>query len=143
MILYRDPSTQYGTFGTLYDGDKILCCTLEDPWLNNKKNVSSVPAGTYSVVKHNSYKYSNVWRLEDVKGRTGILIHAGNTADDTSGCILVGRGIGTVKSKPAIINSQAALKSLRQYLPSNFTLIIKDYPKPQTVLPWWRKLLGD
>lgn len=47
--------------------------------------------------------------LERVPGRSHILFHAGNTAEDTEGCILLGRGFGRVQGKPAITQSKQAM----------------------------------
>ena len=140
ITLYRAPSGEFGTFGILFDGDKPLCNTLEDKWINNKSNISCIPEGRYKVVKHNTKKYPNVWRLQNVKGRTSILIHAGNTADDTTGCILVGRGFGVVTAKPGVINSRSALDGLRGYLPKEFLLEIKSSNKPAKSC-WFKTLL--
>ena len=46
--------------------------------------------------------------LHDVPHFLGILIHAGNTADDSAGCIVVGRN----KVKGKVQESQATLREL-------------------------------
>ena len=51
-------------------------------------------------------------RLLNVRGYEGVLIHAGNTANDTYGCVLVGRN--TVKGK--VLQSQATWKALMDRL---------------------------
>jgi len=63
---------------------------------------TAIPAGTYELdMKTKSPRFQErTWaklfggivpRLKDVPGFDGVLIHPGNTAADTSGCILIGR----------------------------------------------------
>ena len=47
-------------------------------------------------------------RLMGVKGFDGILIHCGNTAKDTDGCIIVGEN----KVKGQVINSKTTFRRL-------------------------------
>ena len=123
------------TMGMLYIDGKYICDTLEDTDRNltsdmteseilkvKQKHNTAIPYGTYKIDMNTvSSKYSNfakygwaklilgkVPRLLDVKGYTGVLIHPGNTHQDTSGCILVGKTI----SKGSISRSQATFKSL-------------------------------
>lgn len=124
LSIIRSKKTKYGTFGIFYINDDPLCLTLEDPWNNNKVGVSCIPEGTYKVSKHTGLKYKDVWILHDVPGRTAILIHSGNTIDDTRGCILVGNSFGKVKGMPAILDSQSTLNMLRAVLPDSFVLTI-------------------
>lgn len=105
------------TIGKLYVDGTFLCNTLEDRDRGltstmslaeidklKLKGETAIPTGTYNVrMDVVSPKYSsNEWyvkncngsrmpRLEDVPGYAGILIHPGNTAKDTLGCILVGK----------------------------------------------------
>lgn len=125
LILQRGPSGQFGTFGLLYHGQIPLCNTLEDPPNNNQVGISCIPRGLYECLPHNGVKFKNVWMLQNVPGRSAILIHAGNTIDATSGCILVGMGLGRISGQPGIINSQTALNMLRKILPPTFTIEIK------------------
>lgn len=65
-----------------------LCHTLEP-------SISAlhpcIPTGIYKFEMRESPRFHRVLpRLLHVKGRSGILIHSGNTAKDTKGCILVG-----------------------------------------------------
>lgn len=76
------------TLGEFLFQNKYLCKTLELPDLNNEKGRSCIPVGTYSM----EYSYSpafrrNTWRLIDVPGRSGVLIHAANFTRQLRGCI--------------------------------------------------------
>lgn len=102
------------TIGNLsVDGHKV-CNTLEDPdrelyqsftieEIKSKKvyGDTAIPIGTYEIDMNTiSPKYSSKsWaacckgklpRLKNVKGYEGVLVHVGNSAKDTLGCILVG-----------------------------------------------------
>lgn len=85
------------TVGRLFIDGKFFCNTLEDTVrdLSNEKKVygkTAIPYGEYKVVYNWSPKFGrNLPRLLNVPAFEGILIHPGNTADDSAGCILVGR----------------------------------------------------
>jgi hypothetical protein len=122
----RYEKTNKGTLGTLWLDNEFLCYTLEDPDNNNAKGISCIPEGTYLVNPHNGTKYKNVWILRDVPNREAILIHQGNTINDTRGCILVGRKVGVIKGLPAVLESRLALDDLRNKLPKSFHLTIRS-----------------
>ena len=53
---------------------------------------SAIPYGTYKIIYNWSPKFGrNLPRLLNVPHFEGILIHPGNTAADSAGCILVGK----------------------------------------------------
>ena len=85
------------TVGRLYVDGKFFCNTLEDTVrdLNRVGKIpgkTAIPYGEYKVVFNWSPKFGrNLPRLLNVPAFEGILIHPGNTADDSSGCILVGK----------------------------------------------------
>lgn len=98
------------TIGHLYvDGEKI-CDTLEDcvrplpkacpDTPRNQKcrcpekiyAQTAIPAGSYSLIYSYSPKFRRqMLRIIRVPHFLGILIHAGNTAANSAGCILVGK----------------------------------------------------
>jgi hypothetical protein len=130
LVLKRTESGPQGTFGTLSHNGKHLCYTLEDPWNDNQKRISCIPKGVYSVVRHGwapdtKVKFKRVWHVLDVPNRDAILIHAGNTIDDTIGCILVGTARGDIDKRPGIVGSRAAVEMLRGYLDEKFTLQVE------------------
>lgn len=94
-----------GTNGTLMCEGKLLCNTIELPWKNNEKRVSSIPEGRYFIRKRYSQKFK--WHLEvvDVKNRSYILFHPANNAlQELNGCIapvtkLSGPGLGLMSRK--------------------------------------------
>ena len=101
------------TIGKLYIDGKYFCDTLEDVV---RKGPKAIPAGTYEVILNVSPRFGKVLpRLLNVPGFDGILIHAGNTSKDTSGCILVGQN----KEVGKVINSQATMKRLMEVLQSH------------------------
>lgn len=120
--------TDAGTFGTMTverDGKRITLATGELPWRNNRNRISCIPQGQYEAVfAHSPSRKRMLWRLLDVPGRTGILIHNGNWSGDVSlgmrtdvlGCVLVGERHGEVKDQPAVINSRAALDRMHKFL---------------------------
>lgn len=111
----RWPKPTY-TIGRLYVDGYFFCNTLEDrdrgleqtqteEYIRAHKvyGETAIPKGEYGVALDiTSPKYAaSAWywklcrgkmpRLLSVKGFEGILIHPGNTAVDTLGCILVGK----------------------------------------------------
>lgn len=114
LLLSRDYKKDKYTIGRLYINGKFFCNTLEDKDrnLNSDMNESqikglkvygetAIPIGTYTIDMNTiSPKFKDrSWakpyggklpRLLNVKGFEGILIHTGNTAKDSLGCIIVG-----------------------------------------------------
>ena len=109
LELYRFSSQNESTLGILYivndetNQKDFLCFTLED----QKREVkvygeTRMPKGTYQIEYrkeggyHNKYskRFPSIHRgmleIRDVPNFTHILLHCGNTDDDTDGCLLVG-----------------------------------------------------
>ncbi len=124
--ILRQPSTANGTLGTWYDenGDE-MCKTCERPSMGPHP---CIPAGTYTCQKYSSENHPNVWEVTNVPGRTAILIHNGNTENDSLGCILVGDEWGEINGLPAVLHSNVTLDALRGWLPDTFELQILDTP---------------
>ena len=121
------------TIGRLYVDGRYVCDTLEDTDRGLTSDMSemeirrqkvpgktAIPSGEYMVSLNvisprfgNRYFYRSLCggrlpRLVDVKGFAGVLIHCGNTAADTDGCILVGEN----KAVGKVVNSQAIFSRL-------------------------------
>jgi len=84
------------------------------------KGESAIPYGTYKVLwTFSPQKFKrNTWELQNVPGFAGIRIHAGNTAKDTEGCILLGNHVngdynGVTQSKAAVQALEALLANLK------------------------------
>lgn len=107
---------------SLEDCDRGLLQTMQ-PWEIRARKVygeTAIPKGKYRVLMDVvSPKYAAVaWyktvcggmvpRLENVPGFDGVLIHTGNTALDTAGCILVGEN----RKKGQLVDSRACFKRL-------------------------------
>lgn len=110
---------------TLEDQDRGLTSQMSFEEIKAKKvyGVTAIPTGTYSInMTTVSPKFKDrAWakpykgilpRLENVKGYEGVLIHVGNKAEDTLGCILVGEN----KVKGQVINSTATFYELMTVL---------------------------
>jgi hypothetical protein len=86
------------TNGELSINGQFFCWTLEDRVRefgpNGEGKVygkTAIPQGTYAVALGYSSKFGKTLpRLKYVPFFTGILIHSGNTEENTHGCILVG-----------------------------------------------------
>jgi len=86
------------TIGQLMVDGAAECFTCEDvvrPAGEKVDGQTAIPPGTYSVTITPSNRFKRDLPLvENVPGFSGIRIHPGNTAEDTEGCILVGRTKG-------------------------------------------------
>lgn len=104
-ILVRRIALKDGyTIGKMYLDGLYFCDTIEDtdrglrqtmtlPEIQRIKvmHKTAIPTGTYAVIVNVSPSKKRLLpRLLDVPGFEGILIHRGNTAEDSSGCIIVG-----------------------------------------------------
>ena len=108
-ICYREDCT----LGVLIHDNQPIMVTLEDPWHANDQSISCIPAGVYQTERHNTESHPDTWHIVGVTGRSAILIHTGNTSDDTEGCILVGSEFGELDGKPAVLESRKAMNKLR------------------------------
>ena len=88
----RTTGTEGYTAGRLFIDGVFECYTLEDQLRDVKiKHETAIPAGTYQVIINMSDRFKKLMLLLlGVANFTGIRFHAGETAADTSGCILVG-----------------------------------------------------
>lgn len=129
LILERIAKRKTYTIGRLYihrqvvdeylpgTADDYFCDTLEPTWRDyangayKVKGRSAIPEGRYAVVISWSQKFG-AWLpiLLGVPKFEGIRIHAGNTAKDTEGCILVGKNREVGK----VLDSRKWLYELKQ-----------------------------
>ena len=106
---------------TLEDCDRGLTQDMPLEEIKAKKvyGKTAIPKGTYKVYmnvvspKFKDRSWAKPYggklpRLLNVPNYEGVLIHVGNTAEDTSGCLLVGIN----DSQGRISNSQATFKKL-------------------------------
>jgi len=130
LLLIRDTFSKESTIGELFLNGERICDTLENPWVDNQRNISCIPEGVYKVRlrlprESGTREYIHLL-VKDVPNRDWILLHRGNTAKDTSGCILV--GIGT--EQDIVHNSTLAMDLLIKEVihlgGENINLIIKN-----------------
>ena len=112
LAIIKEVSEEYKT----YEEEEYFCDTLEPTWRDYAhgghkiKGCSAIPEGRYAVVISYSPKFE-AWLpiLLGVPNFSGIRIHAGNTSNDTEGCILVGQNL----KKGMVLNSNIWLKRLK------------------------------
>ena len=100
---------------TLEDTDRGLnaAMSLDEILSKKRKGITAIPTGKYDVILTFSPRFKRVLPLLlNVKGYEGVRIHAGNTAEDTEGCLLVGEN----KERGKVLNSRATLEKLMSVL---------------------------
>jgi hypothetical protein len=122
LDLYRKTFTDRSTIGDLHINGLFYCYTLEDTcreqpgvpvktWKVYAK--TAIPTGVYPVTLTMSPRFKKVLPLVDnVEGFVGIRIHAGNKAEDTEGCILV----GSSKDRDFVGSSRITMEKLMDRL---------------------------
>jgi hypothetical protein len=147
LLLKRIALRDTYTIGKLYIDNHYFCDTLEDKVRDLNKDgdlndvgegkvagQTAIPYGTYKVTMDvQSPKFSQrasyAWckgylpRLLNVPHFDGIMIHSGNDATHTAGCILVGEN----RVKGQVLNSMNTLKRLYDILKGadDITITIK------------------
>ena len=127
ILLQRHALKAGYTIGRMEVNGRYFCDTLEDTdrGLSEEmsedkiaalkvKGATAIPTGTYRIdMQTRSPRFGRVLpRLVSVKGYAGVLIHSGNTAADTEGCILVGEN----RERGKVLNSRATLERLLVFL---------------------------
>lgn len=139
LLLKRIARRDTYTIGHLYIDGEYFCDTIEDTDRGlrqdmqpsviramKRKGITAIPAGRYRVTlevrspKFSQKKYEKKYgfcdgylpRLINVPGFDGVLIHIGNTAKDTEGCLLVGKNTKVGK----VLESAATFRELYKML---------------------------
>lgn len=131
------------TIGRLYVDGKYFCDTIEDKdrglrqtlsveenLARKKRGETAIPTGRYIVTlgvrsprfgAKKQYEFCKGYlpRLLSVPAFDGVLIHIGNTAKDSEGCILVGEN----KAVGKVLNSAATFRRLYDVLKKSDGLI--------------------
>ena len=106
LLVQRIAKKSEYTIGRLFVDGRYVCDVLEDKVREPGVKVpgeTAIPAGRYRVIVNVSPKFGReLPRLLDVPGFDGILIHAGNSAKDSSGCLLPGEN----REKGRVLNSR-------------------------------------
>jgi hypothetical protein len=128
-LIRLEEHERHGTLGILRVNKRVYCATLEPPDKLNASNISSIPAQQYTCRPWSTPRYPETWEVCNVPGRSAILFHAGNTEEDTAGCILLGRNHAVLSvDNRGVVNSgntfQRFLVDMREH--SQFHLTIKE-----------------
>ena len=130
LLVIRDEFTDKSTMGNLYLNGEWLCDTLELPYLDNQRSISCIPAGEYKVRLRTAEESATRDYLhllvEDVKDRTYILFHRGNSDKDTRGCVLVGIGREQDFVKNSTLAMSLLMKEIINLGGTKINLIIKN-----------------
>lgn len=121
--------SNYPTVGILVSKDGPIGVTLELPWKDNQHDTSCIPCGTYTCKYEEGRRsqsgvlFERCFEILNVPGRAGVLIHCGNTTQDTHGCILIGRTLTIVNTEDVpgnfhISESRVGMYQLIDYLRS-------------------------
>ena len=135
MKLIRTETGDEGTFGLmLYDRFPIY--TGELPDRGNARGKSCIPAGVYTVQMRTSPRFGRCYEVEEVEGRSHILLHNGNWCGDedlgyrthVDGCVLLGLDRGTLDGQKAVFSSRRARHRLEAEMGgAPFTLEIEEH----------------
>lgn len=99
-----------GVFGEMSLDGRPFCVTCEQPWRDNRKGASCIPAGDYQLFPWDSRRFGSVLvfvnpallvyaRESDIPSeqngiaRSACLIHAANWPFQLQGCVAIGRDI--------------------------------------------------
>ena len=130
LLLIRDTFSKKSTIGELFLNGERICDTLENSWQDNQRNISCIPEGVYPVrlrlPRESATRDYLHLLVQEVPNRDWILFHRGNTAKDTSGCILVGLGTEQDVVHNSVLAMDLLIKEILHLGGENINLIIKN-----------------
>ena len=116
LSLIRMEMTPLHTVGALSIDGRPVCWTMEQPWRDNMTNKSCIPAGLYDFRGRDRWsgwqKHGRTIEIINVPDRSAILIHPGNWARDTKGCIVPGMVVGDSRETRAVLQSAVAFRKI-------------------------------
>lgn len=147
LLLKRIAKKPMYTIGKLYIDGNYFCDTIEDTdrglsqalpidinVMRKVKGKTAIPTGTYKITldivsqrfsNRAQYRFCNgkLPRLLNVPAFEGVLMHIGNDANDTEGCILVGKN----KQVGKVLDSTMTFRKLYERLKGHkdITITIK------------------
>lgn len=126
LILQRKAYDVESTEGELLLQGTHVCYTLEDTVRERSgvpvsewkiKERTAIPTGRYKVTLEDSRRFGpETLSLANVPGFYAIRMHAGNTSDDTEGCVLLGGQVKDGKivggtSRPAVAHVKSLVRA--------------------------------
>ena len=143
-VLQRQAQNERMTWGTLGGPDGKARCHVLEPGTKGTLAEDGtrhpcIPAGVYRVEWYPSARFGRLMlSLVNVPGRSGILIHSGNLASESLGCLIVGyfgvysRATGDWQiagktSRPALADLEAELAPLIQ---GGVEIEVRDITRP-------------
>ena len=108
MTLKRLGEFDQATLGVMLLNGQPRFVTLEEPWRENQRHISCIPAGEYDIERHHSPRFGELFTIKNVPGRSHVHIHWGNDTDDTTGCPLLGLQFGRETGKAWVVHSRIA-----------------------------------
>jgi hypothetical protein len=125
LDVIRFTSDEDTTLSQIYVDSKFICFGLEDEYRETKvSSETRIPAGEYKIEVRNYGGFNSRYQrkfgklhqgmleIKDIPDFTDVLIHIGNTDDNTAGCLLVGYGAISRQGNMSIQYSTDAYKDL-------------------------------
>lgn len=129
VVVERILSDDDATLSTVQVNGRFFCFGLEDEYREYKIPAETrIPQGMYDVRArsfgghHDRYAraypdfHQGMLQVMDVPGFTDILIHKGNTDEDTAGCLIVGLGCSTSGELTITSSAQAYIKLYKELI---------------------------
>ncbi|MFY0630921.1 MAG: hypothetical protein JXR05_11105 [Flavobacteriaceae bacterium] len=91
-------------------------------WLNNTKNISCIPTGTYKLKLEWSPRFEKeLWEIYDVPNRRECKFHAANFSRQLNGCIALGKDRADIDNDGLIdvTSSKATMKKFHKAMEGN------------------------